>query len=105
MKTRTLLACLVALSSCTPLTTLVQRRAAIDFECAETEVALEPKGSLYLARGCGRLQAYGVTGEWGVRWAVPCPTGERIDAGYSGFDYAPHDLCAEVWRDAGVQPN
>src|SRR4051812_40378325 len=72
---------------------LVRKRAAQDFGCDPVSIIVEERAPLWLARGCGKQNAYSTTGEWGVTWAVPCDRG--IDAGIprppraSGFDVAP----------------
>ncbi len=79
---------------------LVRTRAASDFACDPASLHIEQRNPLWLASGCGKQNAYGTTGEWGVTWAVPCDRGS--DAGVprppstSAFDAAPPDACSTV---------
>lgn len=90
----------VLTAGCASVESLVRTRASHDFACAPEQVTLEARQGLHVARGCGQVQAYGVTGEWGSRWAVPCVEGADVAA--TPFTYASPELCRAVLGDAGV---
>jgi hypothetical protein len=98
----------VALAACASSAELVRKQAMEDFGCKNVVVRHEDRTlpgddlarRLYIASGCGRVNGYAITGEWGFTWAVPC-AGEPP---YKGpFQEANPRLCAAVSLDGGTR--